>query len=135
MGTATTKDINDIKERVNQLIEAQSVQQGAIVHIVSILNITRYAAQVNQQHINIVMDRVDEMVQDINSLYNITTSVATSLSYYQLVLHIRSVLANLWDLLSYIRTVSMHIMDYINVATTGTLSPHILPITDLKQML
>ena len=29
----------------------------------------------------------------------------------------------------------MHIMDYINAATTGTLSPHILPITDLKLML
>ena len=26
-------------------------------------------------------------------------------------------------------------MDYIDAATTGTLSPHILPITDLKQML
>ena len=79
------------------------------------------------------MDRVDEMVQDVNNLYNITTSLATSISYYQLVLHIRSVLANLW--LSHIRTVSMHIMNYVNAATTGTLSPHILPITDLKQML
>ena len=29
----------------------------------------------------------------------------------------------------------MHIMDYINAATTGTLSTHILPIADLKQML
>ena len=29
----------------------------------------------------------------------------------------------------------MHIMDYVNAATQGTLSPHILPITDLKQML
>ena len=29
----------------------------------------------------------------------------------------------------------MHIMDYINAATTGTLSPHIPPITYLKQML
>ena len=29
----------------------------------------------------------------------------------------------------------MHIMDYINAATTGTLSPHILHITELKQML
>ena len=111
------------------------MQQEAIVHIVSILNITRYTTQVNQQHINIMMDRVDETVQDINNLYNITTSLATSLSYYQLVLHIRSVLANLQDLLSYIRTVSMHIIDYIDVAPTGTLSPHILPIMDLKQML
>ena len=81
------------------------------------------------------MDRVDEMVQDVNNLYNITTSLATSICYYQLVLHIRSVLANLQDSLSYIKSVSMHIMDYVKTATTGTLSPHILPIADLKQML
>ena len=82
-----------------------------------------------------VMDRVDEMVQDVNNAYKLTTSLAPSLSYYQLVLLIRYVLANLWDLLSYIKSVSMHIMDYIVAATTGTLSPHILPIADLKQML
>ena len=29
----------------------------------------------------------------------------------------------------------MHIMDYMNAATTGTLSPHILPIAAFKQML
>ena len=29
----------------------------------------------------------------------------------------------------------MHTMDYIDAATTGTLFPHILPITDLQQML
>ena len=72
-GTATTKDVNSIKKRVNQLIEAQSMQQEAIVHILSILNVTQYAAQVNRQHISIVVDRVDEMVQDVNNLYNITT--------------------------------------------------------------
>ena len=121
--------------KVNQIIEAQSMQQEAIVHIVSILNITRYTAQVNQKHINIMTDRVDDTVQDTNNLHNITTLLATSLSYYQLVLHIRSVLANPRDSLSYIRTVSMHIMDYVDAATTGTLSTHILPITDLKQML
>ena len=101
------------------------MQQEAIVHIVSTLNIMRYAAQVNTQHINIRMDTVDKMVHDVNNFYNITTSQSTSLSYYQLVLHIRSVLANLWDSLSYIRMVSMHTMGYINAATTGTASPHI----------
>ena len=124
-GTATTKDVNSIKKRVNQLTETQLTQQEAIVHIVSILNVTRYAAQVNRQHINTIMDRVDEMVQDVNNLYNIITSLAISLSYYQLVLHIRSVLANLQDSLSYIKAVSIHIMDYIDAAMTGTLSPHI----------
>ena len=29
----------------------------------------------------------------------------------------------------------MHIMDYVNAATRGTLFPHILPTMDLKQML
>ena len=134
-GTATTKDIPSIKKRVYQLITAQNVQQETIVHTVSILNVTRYATQVNRQYINAVMDAVDKMVQDVNHLYNITTSLYTSLSNHQLVLHIRSVLANLWDLLSYIRTVSMHTMDYIDTATTRTLSPHILTNEDLKQML
>ena len=124
-GTATTKDVISIKKRVNQLITAQTTQQETIAHIVSILNVTRYTTHVNRQHINVVMDAVDKMVHDVNNLYSITTLLYASLSYHQLVLYIRCVLANLQDSLSYIRTVSMHTMDYINTATTGTLSPHI----------
>ena len=111
MGTATTKDVNSIKKRVNQLIEAQCTQQETLVHIISILNITWHAAQVNRHSINVIMDKVDETVHDVNNLCNLTTSLATSLSYHQLILHIRSILANLQDSLSYIRTVSMHTMD------------------------
>ena len=33
------------------------------------------------------------------------------------------------------KTVSTHTMDYIDAATTGTLSPHILPIEELNKML
>ena len=132
MGTANTKDINTIKKRVNQLIEALSAQQETLVYIISILNVTRYAAQVNRDSVNVLMDKVDETVQDVNNLYNLTTSLATSPSYHQLILHIRSVLANLWDSLSYIRTVSRYTMDYVNAAMTGSLLPHVLPIMDLK---
>ena len=88
-GTATTKDIYSIKEHVNQLIETQFTQQETLVNIVSILNITRYAVQVNRHSINILTDKVDETSQDVNNLYNLTTSLATSLSYHQLVLYIR----------------------------------------------
>ena len=31
--------------------------------------------------------------------------------------------------------VSTHTMEYIDAATSGTLSPHVLPITDLQRML
>ena len=57
MGTATTKDVNTIKRRVNQLVKAQSTQQETLVHIISILNVTRYAAQVNRHSINALMDK------------------------------------------------------------------------------
>ena len=63
-GTVSSKDVNSIKKRINQLIGTQSTQQEAIVHIVSILNVTRYAAQINRQHINIIMDKVDETVHE-----------------------------------------------------------------------
>ena len=134
-GTATIQDVNSIKEHVNQLTEAQSTQQEILVHIISILNITRYAAQVNRHSINISMDKVDETSQDVNNLYNLTTSLVTSLIYHHLILYIRSVLANLQDLLSNIRMVSTHTKDYIDAATSGTLSPHIVTIMDLKKML
>ena len=94
-GTATTKDINSIKAHVNQLTETQSTQQDSLVHIVSILNVTRYASQFNRHSINVLMDKVDETSKDVNNLYNLTTLLASSISYQQLVLYIRSVLANL----------------------------------------
>ena len=94
-GTTTTKDVNAIKECVNHLTETQSIQQETLVHIVSILDVTRYAMQVNRLSINVLMDKVDETSQDVNNLYNLTTSLATSLSYHQLIPYIRSVLANL----------------------------------------
>ena len=100
-GNATTKDANSVKEQVNQLIETQSTQQETLVHIVSILSVTRYAAQVNRHSINVLKEKVDETSHNVNTLYNLTTSLATSLSYHQLILHIRSVLANLQDSLSY----------------------------------
>ena len=85
MGTATTKDVNSIKNRVNQLTEAQSTQQKTLVHIISILNIIWYAAQVNRHSINVIMDKVDDTVQDVNNLYHLTTSLVTSLCYHQLI--------------------------------------------------
>ena len=104
----------------------QSTQQETLVHIISILNITRYAAQVNRHSINILMDAAKATSHNINNLYNLTTSLATSMNFHQLVLHIRSVFANLCDSLNYIQTVSAHTMVYINAATSGTLSPHVL---------
>ena len=57
-GTASIKDINSIKKRVNHLITAQTAQQETTVHIISILKITRYTAQINRQHINILMNQL-----------------------------------------------------------------------------
>ena len=81
------------------------------------------------------MDVVRATSYDINNLYNLTTSLATSINFNQLILHIRSVFANLCDSLHYIQTVITHTMDYIDAATSGTLSPHVLPVIDLQRML
>ena len=101
-GTATTKDMNSMKTRINQLITTQSSQQETLVHIISILNVTRYATQVNRHSINALMDAARATSYDINNLYNLTTSLTTSINFHQLILHIRSVFANLHDSLNYI---------------------------------
>ena len=101
----------------------------------SILNITMYATQVNRHGINTLMDAVRATSHNINNLHNLTTSLATSINFHQMILHIRSVFANLPDSLNYIHMVPTHTMDYIDAATSGTLSPHVLPVTDVQQML
>ena len=80
------------------------------------------------------MDKVDVTSHDINNLYNLTMWLAMRVSFYHLILHIRSVFAKLCDSLNYIQTVSTHTMDYIDAATSGKLSQHILPIVDLQKM-
>ena len=93
--TATTKDIHSTKTRINQLIATQTSQHSTVVHIVSILNITRYATQVNRHSINTLIDAVCTTSQDISNLYYLTTSLATSINFNQMILDIRSVFANL----------------------------------------
>ena len=134
-GTATTKDANSIKKWINQLIATQHNQQETLVHVISILNVTRYVTQFNKQCNNIVINAEEKKYQDITILYNITYSLYSSLSYQQFVLHICSVLANLRDSLYYMREVVIHIMDYIDATITGILSPHVLPVEDLRKIL
>ena len=135
MGTITTKDVSRIKRRVNQLIATQQKQQETLLHIISVLNITRYATQVNRQHINLVMDTVERTHQDIATLYNITSSLYNSLSYQHIILHICSILGNIRDSLYYMREVTMHAWDYVDAATTSILSSHVLLVEDLRKML
>ena len=73
MGTANTKDIHSIKTRINQPITTQASQHQTLVHIISILNITRYTTQVNRHGINTLMDAVRTNSHDINNLYHITS--------------------------------------------------------------
>ena len=124
-GTATTQDVNSIKTRINQLITTRHNQQETLVHI------SRYATQVNRKHINILMSAAKKAHQDVMTLYNITHSLYSSLSYQQIVCHSCSILANLWDSLYYMREVTIHTMDYVDAATTGIISPHVLPMEDL----
>ena len=48
--TAMTKDIRDIKRRINQPIETQAQQQDTLVHVILILNVARYAMKVKTTH-------------------------------------------------------------------------------------
>ena len=70
-GTATTRDINNIKTMINQLIATQASQHNTLVHIVSILNITRYATQVNRHSINTLMDAVRTTIHKTSTLSTI----------------------------------------------------------------
>ena len=60
------------------------------------------------------MDAVQTTLHDINNLYNLTTSLATSINFNKMIVHTQ---------------------EYIDAATSGTLLPHNLPVIDLQKML
>ena len=64
-----------------------------------------------------------------------TTSLASSITFNQMILYIRSVFENLCNSMHYLCTLSTHTKDYIDAATSGILSPHVLPVADLWKML
>ena len=80
-GTATMKDTTDIKQQVDFLMQDQAHQQETLVHIISILNITKYVTQVNRQKINEVMHTFQKANEDMNILFNITDILMQHLIY------------------------------------------------------
>ena len=106
-----------------------------MVHIVSILNLTRYKTQVNRQRINIILKELTKSNKDIRALFNMTNQLATQVQVQNIILHLRAMLANLRDCLHFMKQLANHVLEYINTATTGTLTPHLIPVPDLQQML
>ena len=99
--TVTTKDVRDTKRMVNQLIETQTQQKETLVHVISILNLTRYATHPNRQHIKVVMETVQRKHNDVNTLLNIPSLIYTLINYQPVLLHVCSMLPNLGDSLYY----------------------------------
>ena len=132
-GTATTEDIKHIKKQISSLIETQENQQKTMVHIVSILTLTRYETQVNRQGINIILKELTKSNKDIRALFNITSQLATQVQVQNIILHLRAMLANLRDCLHFMKQLANHLLEYIDTATT--LTPHLIPVPDLQQML
>ena len=93
------------------------------------------AMQVNRQYINTAIQTVERTHNNITTSCHITSSLYTHINYQQILLHICSILTDLRDSLHYTRQIAMYAMDYIDAATTGLLSPHVLPVEDLREML
>ena len=127
-GTAATKDIRHIKKQISSLIKTQENQWNTMVHIVSILNLTCYETQVNRQWINIILKELTKSNEDIRALFNITNQLATHVQVQNIMLHLRAMLANLRDCLHFMKQLANQVLEYIDTATTGTLTPHLIPV-------
>ena len=116
-------------------MQEQTKQQKTLVLIISILNIVQYATQVNGKQLNEVMDALQKVNEDVKILFNITDILTQHLRCPQIYTYACTILAYLKDCLMYIRQVVTHTMYYVNAATTNILSPNILPVEELRNML
>ena len=81
------------------------------------------------------LEGINQSNEDIGALFNITNQLATQVQVQNIVLHLRAMFANLRDSLHFMKQLANHVLEYIDTATTSTLTPHLIPIPDLQQML
>ena len=79
---------------------------------------------------NEIIDALQRSNEDLVRPFNITEVLIQSMYIYMC-----TILAYLRESLIYMRQIVIHMMDYVNAATTNVLSPDILPVKDLKNML
>ena len=107
-GTATTRDTWEIIQCVHPLIQVQGKQQETLLHVTSILNLTRYAVPVNRQKLNEVMDAVQRSNEDLDRFLDITQVLTQCIRNHQMYIYMHAILACLSDSLSYIRQAAIH---------------------------
>ena len=90
--------------------------------------------QVNRQELNEVMDALQKVNKDVNTLFNITDILTQHLRYQQIYTYAHTILAYLRNSLTYMKQVAINTMDYINVAAANIFSPDIL-LVELRNML
>ena len=129
------RDTWEIKQHVNQLIQAQTKQQDTLAHVISILNITRYAAQVNRQKLIEIIDALQRTNEDLDRLFNIAEFLTQHIRYQQMYVYMCTILIYLRDSVTYMRQVVIHMMDYVDAVTTSVLSPDILPVEDMRNLI
>ena len=81
------------------------------------------------------MKELTKSNEDIRALFNITNQLATQVQVQNIVLHLRAMLVNLRDCLHFMKQLANHVLEYIDTATTNALTPHLIPVPDLQQML
>ena len=95
------RDIQEIKQHVNQLIQEQTKQQETLVHVIFILNITRYAVQVNRQKLNEISDALQRSNEDLKGCLTLQRFWHNALAKMHIYMH--TILAYLGDCLTYMR--------------------------------
>ena len=91
--------------------------------------------QVNRQKLNEIMDILQRPNEDLDRLFNITEVLTQCNRYQQMYIYMHTILAYPRDCLNCVRQVAIHMMDYVDAATTNVLSPDILLVEDLRNML
>ena len=81
------------------------------------------------------MDTLQRLNEDLVRLFNITEFLTQHIRYQQIYIYMHTLLAYCRDCLTYMRQVAILVMDSVDAATTNVLSPDILPVEDLRNML
>ena len=81
------------------------------------------------------MDTLQRSNEDSDGIFNITEVLTQNIRYQQMYIYMHIILAYLRGSFSYMRQDAICTIDFVEVATTNVLSPDIILVADLRNML
>lgn len=135
-GTATEKDINDVKQSIRKVSESQEILSHVVEDAISILNITKDATVENRNTIQALITAVDNLDDKLShAIIDLDEKILRIDNFVQIYLQVDFMVQELWEIVLKGSILYDHLQIQLNALSLSHLTPCVIQPFRLAEIL